>query len=374
MNQPTRNADDDTLFLPEYYRDLTVLHLIGRGRSSKVYLVENPVGKKAALKVTMCTTPRLTNSAIREYAFLQRLSGSSRVLEGYDFRLESSPRGIMTAWLLEESAQVLSADDPTLTAWDRLAVGVSVCEAMIDCRRKGIAHLDIKQSNVFHGLDGVWKVGDFSHSARSNHLGRLHTAVGSPGYMAPEVYTRHCFSQQSEIYSTGVLLYRLFAGSMPFKCDAARPCRSEDESADRAGLSEPLWRILENPQLTVPRTAIRLSRPFAATCAPCTPVTSPAPASSAPSPVRSPRIPSPSGTGIHCRGPWATPFPSKTVPTLPTGTPKRPGPPKARPLTDSLSFIDLFFKAESSGPWDRKTLYYGRAPRRLRRKCAVFAL
>ncbi len=245
MDQPNKSADESALFLPEYYRDLTVLHLIGRGRASKVYLVENPAGKKAALKVTMCDTPRMTNSAIREYAFLQRLSGSSRVLEGYDFRLESSPRGIMTAWLLEESAQVLSADDPALTARDRLAVGVSVCEAMIDCRRKGIAHLDIKQSNIFHGLDGVWKVGDFSHSARSNHLDRLHTAVGSPGYMAPEVYAEHRFSQRSEIYSTGVLLYRLFAGSMPFKCDAARPCRAEDECADRAGLSDPLWRILE---------------------------------------------------------------------------------------------------------------------------------
>ena len=245
MSQPTRNMDEDTLFLPDYFRDLTVLHLIGRGRTSKVYLVENPAGKKAALKVTMCTTPRLTNSAIREYAFLQRMSSSSRVLEGYDFRLETSPRGIMTAWLLEESAQVLSADDPMLSAWDRLAVGVSVCEAMIDCRRSGIAHLDIKQSNVFHGLDGVWKVGDFSHSVRTNHLGRLRTAVGSPGYMAPEVYARHQFSQQSEIYSTGVLLYRLFAGAMPFPCDAARPCRAEDSAADRAGLSDPLWRIIE---------------------------------------------------------------------------------------------------------------------------------
>ncbi|MBR4502955.1 MAG: protein kinase [Clostridia bacterium] len=245
MNQPIKKTDEDSLFLPEYYRDLSILHLIGRGRAGKVYLVENPAGKKAALKVTMCTTPRLTNSAIREYAFLQRMSGSSRVLEGYDFRLEVSPRGVMTAWLLEESAQVLSADDPTLTARDRLAVGVSVCEAMIDCRRKGIAHLDIKQSNVFHGLDGVWKVGDFSHSARLNHLGRLHSAVGSPGYMAPEVYARHRFSQQSEIYSTGVLLYRLFAGSMPFPCDASHPCRSEDDRAERAGLSDPLWQILE---------------------------------------------------------------------------------------------------------------------------------
>ena len=160
MNHSTRNTDEDSLFLPEYYRDLSVLRLIGRGRASKVYLVENPAGKKAALKVTMCTTPRLTNSAIREYAFLQRLSGSSRVLEGYDFRLESSPRGIMTAWLLEESAQVLSADDPALTARDRLAVGVSVCEAMIDCRRKGIAHLDIKQSNVFTAWTayGKWAI------------------------------------------------------------------------------------------------------------------------------------------------------------------------------------------------------------------------
>ncbi len=246
MSVLTRFTDDESLYLPEYFHDVRVLRLIGRGRSSMVYLVENPAGKKAALKVTLCSTPHLTNSAIREYAFLQRLSGSLRVLEGYDFRLETSPRGIMTAWLLEESAQVLSADDPRLNARDRLGAGISVCEAMIDCRRKGIAHLDIKQSNVFRGCDGTWKIGDFSHSARLNHLGNLHNAVGSPGYMAPEVFSAHRFSQQSEVYSIGILLYRLFTGSLPFKCDAVNPCRpSEEEALPRAGLSDALYGLLE---------------------------------------------------------------------------------------------------------------------------------
>ena len=244
MSMPRSLSDEDALYLPEYFRDLSVLRLLGRGRASKVYLVKNPAGKKAALKVTRCTTPHLTNSAIREYAFLQRMSSSPRVLTGYDFRLEISPGGTVTAWLLEEIAHTLSADDPALSAQDRLAVGISVCEALIDCRRKGIAHLDVKQSNVFRGNDGVWKLGDFSHSARVSHLNRLRSPIGSPGYMAPEVFGSRLYSQQSDIYSAGVLIWRLFTGSMPFECDAARPCRGEDDVLPDRALSEPLLNVL----------------------------------------------------------------------------------------------------------------------------------
>ncbi len=244
MSRTSQILAEDSLYLPEYFHDLTVLHTIGRGRSGRVYLAENPGGKKAALKVTFCSTPHLTNSAIREFAFLQRLTGSFRVLNAYDFRLETSPRGTMTAWLLEESAEVLSVNDPRLTARDRLAAAISVCEALIDCRRMGIAHLDIKQSNVFRGYDGVWKLGDFSHSARIGHLGRIRGTVGSPGYMAPEIYAEHRYSQQSDIYSTGVLIYRLFTGALPFPCDELHPSRGPGDELPRTDLSYPLWQIL----------------------------------------------------------------------------------------------------------------------------------
>ena len=244
MSLSNRTAEEDSLCLPAYFHDLTVNRLLGRGRSGKVYLVENPAGKKAALKVTFCSTPRLTNSAIREYAFLQRMSGSLRVLTCYDFRLETSPRGVMSAWLLEEIAHTLSADDPSLTARERLAVGISLCDALIDCRLKGIAHLDVKQSNVFRGADGIWKLGDFSHSARISHLSRIHSPVGSPGYMAPEVFSDCRFSQQSDIYSAGVLIFRLFTGFMPFRCDAVRPSRGEDDILPTEGLTPPLKQIL----------------------------------------------------------------------------------------------------------------------------------
>ena len=210
-------SSDSPLILPEYFRDFKVARPLGRGRYSRVFQVTSPAGTDYALKVTVCSTPHLTNSAIREYALLRRLSGCPHIINAHDFRLEVSPRGLVSAWLLEEYAGVLNVANAHFSSASRLKAAVSVCDALIEGKRRGVAHLDVKPANVFRSRDGKWKLGDFSHAMPVSNLDQVCSAVGSPGYIAPEVLREKRYSELSDIYSMGIFLYRLFTGELPFR-------------------------------------------------------------------------------------------------------------------------------------------------------------
>ncbi len=210
-------SSDSPLILPEYFKDYKVARPLGRGRYSRVFQLTSPAGKDYALKVTVCSTPHLTNSAIREYALLQRLSECPHIINAYDFRLEVSPRGLVSAWLLEEYAGVLNVANAHFSSLSRLKAAISVCDALIESKKRGVAHLDVKPANVFRSRDGKWKLGDFSHAMPVSCLDRVSGTVGSPGYIAPKVLKENRYSELSDIYSMGIFLYKLFTGELPFR-------------------------------------------------------------------------------------------------------------------------------------------------------------
>ena len=110
----------------------------------------------------------------------------------------------------------------------RLELFVPVCNAIQHAHQKGIIHRDIKPSNVLVALYDdrpVPKVIDFGIAkATEGRLTdntvytQLHQFIGTPAYMSPEQAEMSGLDidTRSDIYSLGVLLYELLAGSTPF--------------------------------------------------------------------------------------------------------------------------------------------------------------
>jgi hypothetical protein len=119
-------------------------------------------------------------------------------------------------------------DQANLSTKDRLGLFVKVCQAIQHAHQKGIIHRDIKPSNILVTLhDGVPvpKVIDFGIAkATEGRLTdatvytQLHQFIGTPAYMSPEQAEMSGLDidTRSDIYSLGVLLYELLAGSTPF--------------------------------------------------------------------------------------------------------------------------------------------------------------
>ncbi len=104
-----------------------------------------------------------------------------------------------------------------------------ICGALNLAHQKGILHRDLKPSNiVLHQLEDlteVVKLIDFGIvkmlNDDSNPLTQQGFVVGTPEYLSPERYMGHTLDARSDIYSLGVLVYRLLTGRVPFNGQTA---------------------------------------------------------------------------------------------------------------------------------------------------------
>ncbi|CAA7408082.1 unnamed protein product [Spirodela intermedia] len=89
------------------------------------------------------------------------------------------------------------------------------------CHSRGVYHRDLKPENLLLDGAGRLKVADFGLSAFADHLrsdGLLHTACGTPAYVAPEVFGKKGYDgAMADLWSCGVILFVLLAGFLPFQ-------------------------------------------------------------------------------------------------------------------------------------------------------------
>src|SRR5579883_2058214 len=149
-------------------------------------------------------------------------------------------------------------DEKKLTPRERLGLFTPVCHAVQHAHQKGVIHRDIKPSNVLVALYDdrpVPKVIDFGVAKATGQpltentlVTAFGAVVGTPEYMSPEQasFNNLDVDTRSDVYSLGVLLYELLAGSPPVT-------RNELESA---GLLE-IFRVIRERE--PPRPSTRLS-------------------------------------------------------------------------------------------------------------------
>jgi eukaryotic-like serine/threonine-protein kinase len=90
-------------------------------------------------------------------------------------------------------------------------------EALQYAHERGVWHRDIKPANILLMSNGRVKVTDFGIARiESSVLTQLGTIMGTPGFIAPEMYLSDSFDHRIDLFAAGVVLYQLLAGTPPF--------------------------------------------------------------------------------------------------------------------------------------------------------------
>jgi serine/threonine protein kinase/Tol biopolymer transport system component len=106
-----------------------------------------------------------------------------------------------------------------LSVAEALDVATQVARGLAKAHQQGIVHRDVKPANLFLTGDGVVKVLDFGIAKLAGEAGptREGAFLGTPVYMAPEQMRGEEVDARADVWSLGVVLYKMLAGRPPFR-------------------------------------------------------------------------------------------------------------------------------------------------------------
>jgi serine/threonine-protein kinase len=197
---------------------------VGRGGMGVVYAARDArLGRTVALKM-------LPRAVSRDAHARERLAREARAAAAL------SHPAIATVYALEEiDGELYLASElvrgvtlrSTLVAGRpspsrALEILLQLAEALCAAHRHGIVHRDLKPENVLINSEGQVKVVDFGIARRLasgtdvTALTRTGTAIGTPGYMAPEQLRGEPVDARADVFAFGVIAYELATGEHPF--------------------------------------------------------------------------------------------------------------------------------------------------------------
>jgi serine/threonine-protein kinase len=209
-----------------------LLAVLGRGGMGVVYLAEDRhLRRRVALKMLPPETaadPERLKRFRREAKTVASLSHPNVVtLHSVE---EADGQTVLTMELVE--GRTLSEEIPIggLPLRRALEIGSALAGALAAAHGRGILHRDLKPSNVMIGPGGWVKVLDFGLAklrppddatlvegrGTSMLLTQEGKILGTPSYMSPEQLRGHTVDEKSDLFSLGLILHEMLAGTLPF--------------------------------------------------------------------------------------------------------------------------------------------------------------
>src|SRR5262249_2383891 len=103
-----------------------------------------------------------------------------------------------------------------------VAIVTQVLRILSVCHAKHVVHRDLKPQNIMVDADNLVRLLDFGISRMTtlSDLTQTGTSLGSPEYMAPELFATNTYDPRTDIYAIGIIAFELLAGKLPFQADS----------------------------------------------------------------------------------------------------------------------------------------------------------
>ena len=259
-NTPTTAGSDLAAgtIIAERYK---LIEEIGHGGMGSVWVAQQTEPVRRAVAVKLIKRGMDSKALIARFdAERQALAmmDHPNIAKVFDGGVTADGRPFFVMELVKGMPITAFCDANRYTPRQRLELFATVCQAIQHAHQKGVIHRDIKPGNVLIAMYddrpvpkvidfGVAKAADQSLTEQTLLTG-FGTLVGTPQYMSPEQATLNNLDvdTRSDVYSLGVLLYELLAGSPPFA----------QKEQERAGVLEMLRVVRE---VEPPRPSSKLS-------------------------------------------------------------------------------------------------------------------
>jgi putative nucleotidyltransferase with HDIG domain len=212
-----------------------IIRELGGGAMGKVYYAEHALmGRRAAIKVIrdeLSSDQESVQRFINEARLVSRI-GHPNIVEITDFGQYESRYYIIMELLEGETLEERLHKEGKLDEVTAVQLTICIADALRSAHELGVVHRDLKPENIFlaqrPGVElPVVKVLDFGiaklmcapgNGGQSTSPGAV---IGTPQYMSPEqCQGDEQLDHRSDIYSLGVILYRMLAGRVPFERDS----------------------------------------------------------------------------------------------------------------------------------------------------------
>lgn len=212
---------------PSHLGRYRLLRMLGQGAVGEVWLGYDPFhDREVAIKRLLAQhlnghedRKRYLKSFENEARLVGQLNHPHIVdmLDAYRDETGGAEHYVVMEYVGGGSLETHATADNLLPIADVVELTFKCCQALAYAHRQGLVHRDLKPANLL--LDGVGqvKVADFGAAYQQNAgATQLTGLVGSPAYMSPEQVRDEALTQQSDIYSLGVVMYKLLTGRLPY--------------------------------------------------------------------------------------------------------------------------------------------------------------
>lgn len=201
--------------------------LIGEGAFAHTYRArDNRLSRTVALKVLRphyAADPSFRERFQREAQAAARVDHIN-VVHVYDYGAHEGEYFLVLQYVPGRDLRRYIDEHAPLPMTDAVRFTREILAGLAAVHAAGIVHRDIKPQNVLIGWDGTARVTDFgiAHDPGSPHAtqrtGNGFT-LGTPAYMAPEQARGERVTEQTDLYSVGVVLFELLTGRLPFEAE-----------------------------------------------------------------------------------------------------------------------------------------------------------